>query len=330
MAKPILDMLFWDVHKLTGGTFALGWNWGWGYYRALKDMGIAGYGGIISGYKHTPSDVVMITDGIHMCIRNEPQITPDFFARIRREKKKLVVIIYESIFANDRNIEGGPSNSFMYILKNNAKWKAMLKFANLIVCADPHDAWTINNNKNYKHYPKTIYLPLAVDEKVLIPQPERIWKSCFIGSIWIPGRKAIIHPILPSGLLDLPQLYHKGNDYETALNSTRNYNKVAGKYAINLNVRTMFAGLQLRIFETMAMGRVCLSQKPTNLPGRMDLYKSLKNVLWYDKDGDITWRLKTYLKNQEGMIRIGNNARQEILDKHTHTHRIKSILANLK
>lgn len=329
MDNPRCDFLFWDVHKLTGGTFALGWNWGWGYYRALKDMGYAGYGGLISGYKHTPSDVVIMTDGIHMCIRNEPQVNAKFFSQIKRDKKKLVIIFYESIFANDRNIEGGPSNSFMYMLKNNAKWKAMVAHADLFVCADPHDAHVINHDKKYSKYPKTIHLPLAVDEKVLVPQPDRIWKSCFVGSIWIPGRKAIIHPVLPSGLLDLPQLYHKGNDYETALKSTQNYNKVVGKYAINLNIRTMFAGLQLRIFETMAMGRVCLSHKPTDLPGRRGLHKTVKNVLWYDKDADITWRLKTYLNNHSGMELIGKNARQEILDKHTHTHRIKSILAHL-
>ena len=323
------DFLFWDVAKLTGGTFALGWNWGWGYYRAIQDMDIAGYGGLISGYKHTPSDVVMMTDGIHMCIRNEPQVNDAFFSKIKRAGKKLVVIIYESIFANDRNIEGGKQKGFMYILKNNAKWKSMVKHANLIVCADPHDSWTINNNAAYKHYPKTIYLPLAVDEKTFVPQPDRMWRSCFIGSIWIPGRKAIIHPILPSGLLDLPQLYHKGNDMKTALAYSKKYNEVAGKYAINLNVRTMFAGLQLRIFETMAMGRVCLSQKPTNLPGRQNLHKSLKNVLWYDHDHMITSKLQVYLKNQSGMTLIGNNARKEILEKHTHTHRIKSILANL-
>lgn len=292
-------------------------------------MGCAGYGGLISNYKHTPSDVVIMTDGIHMCIRNEPQVTPQFFSRIKKDKKKLVIIIYESIFANDRCIEGGKNRDFMYMLKNNAKWKAMISHADLLVCADPHDAWVINNDKKYKNYPKTVYLPLAVDETVLVPQDERIWKACFIGSIWIPGRKAIIHPVLPSGLLDLPQLYHKGNDYDTALKSTKHYNKEAGKYAINLNVRTMFAGLQLRIFETMAMGRVCLSQKPTNLPGRQDLHKSLKNVLWYDKDSDITWRLKTYLNNHSGMELIGKNARQEILDKHTHTHRIKSIFSYL-
>lgn len=324
-----VDFLFWDVHKLTGGTFSLGWNWGWGYYRALKDMGMAGYGGLISGYKHSSSDVVMMTDGIHMCIRNEPQVTPQFFARLKRDKKKIVIIIYESIFANDRNIEGGPNKDFMYMLKDNAKWKSMIAHADLMVCADPHDAWVIKNDKRYKHYPKTIYLPLAVDEKTIVPQPDRIWKSCFIGSIWIPGRKAIIHPILPSGLLDLPQIYHKGNDYKTALAYTKKYNEVAGKYAINLNVRTMFAGLQLRIFETMAMGRVCLSHKPLNLPGRTNLHTSLKNVLWYDSDSEITAKLKNYLHNHTGMTNIGNNARQEILDKHTHTHRIKSILSNL-
>ena len=329
MTKPRCDFLFWDVHKLTGGTFALGWNWGWGYYRALKDMGMAGYGGIISGYKHTSSNVVMITDGIHMCIRNEPQVTPQFFARIKRERKKLVIIIYESIFANDRNVEGGKHNGFMYMLKNNAKWKAMLQHANLIVCADPHDAWMINNNAAYKHYPKTIYLPLAVDEKALVPQPDRIWKACFIGSIWIPGRKAIIHPILPSKLLDLPQCYHKGNDYPTASNSTRNYNKVAGKYAINLNVRTMFAGLQLRIFETMAMGRACMSHIPTNLPGRTNLHKSLKNVIWYNEDNSITRKLQHFIQRPKILIDMGDKARQEVLNKHTHTHRIKSILANL-
>lgn len=323
-----VDMLFWDVARLTGGTFALGWNWGFGYYRALQDMGMAGYGGLISGYQHTPSDVVMITDGIHMCIRNGGEVDEAFFQKIKAAGKKLVVLIYESIFANDRNVEGSKYNTFMYTLKNNARWKAMKKYADLLVCADPHDVWKINQAKDGS-WPTTVYLPLAVDEKVLIPQEERIMKACFIGSIWIPGRKAIIHPVLETGLLELPNIYHKGNTFETALESTKYYNKVAGKYAINLNVRTMFAGLQLRIFEAMAMGRVCLSQKPTNLPGRQDLHKTLKNVLWYDNDQQISAKLKAYCQNESGMTNIGNNARQEILDKHTHTHRIKAILQYL-
>jgi spore maturation protein CgeB len=77
------------------------------------------------------------------------------------------------------------------------------------------------------------------------------------------------------------------------------------------------------------MGRVCLSQKPTNLPGRMNLHTTLKNVLWYDKDTDITSKLKTHLQNEKGLKVIGDNARQEVLAKHTHTHRVKSMLANI-
>jgi len=136
---------------------------------------------------------------------------------------------------------------------------------------------------------------------------------------------------LPSGLLDLPNIYHRGITFDTSLKSTRYYNKVAGKYAINLNLPTMFAGLQLRIFETMAMGRVCFSHKPTNLPGRENLDKSLKNVLWYTSPTEIVPRLQAYLgPYKNNMVNIGNKAREEVIAKHTHTHRIKTILANLK
>ena len=214
------------------------------------------------------------------------------------------------------------------MLKTNPKWRLLMQYVDLMVCADPHDAWMINNDSTYKSYPKTIYLPLAIDEEVFKPIDEWYWKSCFVGSIWVARRKVVIEKI-PKGLIELPNLYHKGDDFETALESSEYYNKKAGRYAVNLNLRTFFAGLQLRIFETMAMGRVCLSHKPTNASGRTNLHTTLKNVLWYDDNNQITPKLQAYLNNKEGMQNIGAKAREEVIKSHTHTHRIKSIIANL-
>lgn len=327
-----IDFLFWDVSRFTGGKFSLGWNWGWGYYRALKDMGMAGYGGTLDKYSHTNSQVVIITDGIQISMRDNPKATEKFFAEIKRRGQKLVIIMYESLFANDNlltDLPGGNRKDFMHYLHNNHKWNAMVKHADLMVFADPHDVHTIHNNPKFKHYPKTIYLPLAVDEKVIVPQPVRVWKSCFIGSLWVANRKKIIHPVLSSGLLEVPQIFHKGNNWTEAINSTKTYNQIAGKYAINLNIRTLFSGLQLRIFETMAMGRVCVSHKPTDAAGRTDLWKDLENVVWYDNDSQIVPTLKDCFSNKKKLVHIGGMARREIMSKHTHTHRIKSILASL-
>lgn len=319
-----VSFLIWDAWSATN-LWSLGYNWGWGYYRALRDMGLADYGGLIKGYDHRKDDVAIITDPIH--IATKERTSPDFFKRVKDDGKKLVFIIYESIFDNDQPVEaGGSSRNHMYLLKDNPTWLSMMGHADLLVVADPRDAYMVKEDQHHR-WPKTIYLPLAVDEKVFVPQPSRIPKACFIGSRWISGRAELLNRA--GSMVEYPKTPYGGHSFAEKMASTKAYAEVCGKYGVNLNVRTVFAGLQLRIIETMALGRVCVSHKPTNLPGREDIWKQLKAVKWYDSPQDMVVTLRNMLGNEKAMLEIGDRARAEFLANHTHTHRIKSILTAL-
>ena len=85
----------------------------------------------------------------------------------------------------------------------------------------------------------------------------------------------------------------------------------------------------------MALGRVCVSHKPENVKGRIDLYKDLHNLIWYNNSAKqpnqkgIIKTIKDVVNNKNKIIEIGQKARQEIVDNHTHDIRVDQIMKEL-
>lgn len=321
-----IDVIHWDVLKATGGLFSLGWNWGWGYHNAAIRKDMAGWSGKPSNYPNTNSDVVFLIDPVHMAYNKS--VSMQLLERLKKENKKIVLIEYESIFQNDEPvIAGGSSTSWTSHIGNDPLWRKMMETSDLLVVADPHDKYIIHEKPT--GYPPTIYLPLAVDETIFVPQKNFIKKACFIGSKWV-GRRPQILNMIPNKFIDYPTTNTKGSTFADKRKATENYVQTCGKYAANLNVRTVFAGLQLRIFETMALGRMCVSHKPSFAKGRENLHKSLQNVVWYDDDFRITQTLQSlFAKPYHAINSFGERARQEVVSKHTHSIRIDQILEHI-
>lgn len=325
------NMLMWSL--CVSGAYTLGWNWGWGYYRTFKINKMDGFGGYIGHYKYQKGDLALITDPIHLSNRN--QISVDQAKRIRDANKKVVYMCYESLNLNDFPIGGKGLRSYRDKVEANPNWRAMMENSDLLVVADPHDKWALENNPNPKNikYPKIVYLPLAVDHRLFVPQKPYVNKACFIGNM-VAHRIRYLKPI-PKTIIDYPKTVNGGSTYLAKLKDTQNYVAILGKYAVNLNIRTLFSGLQLRIFETMALGRVCVSHKPTDAQGRVDLWKDLENVVWYDNSfanpnqKKIIATIQNVLKDRKRAAAIGAAAREEIVQKHTHDIRVNQIMKEL-
>lgn len=327
-----VHLLMWNL--CVSGAYTLGWNWGWGYYRSLKIRKADGFGGFIGAYNYQPGDIAIITDPIHLSNRN--QITVGQAKRIKKANNKVVYMCYESLIANDVPVGANGVRGYRKKVESNPAWRAMMENADLLVVADPHDKYALENDPNPSKikYPKIIYLPLAVDHRLFVPQKKLVKRACFIGSRLVANRGKYLNPI-PKSLIDYPRTVNGGKNYTAKLKDTQTYVNVLGKYAVNLNIRTLFAGLQLRIYETMALGRVCVSHKPENLPGRIDLWKDLKNVVWYDNSAKnpnqtaIVKAIKWALNSDRRIKEIGEHAREEVVANHTHDVRITQIFKAL-
>jgi spore maturation protein CgeB len=165
-----------------------------------------------------------------------------------------------------------------------------------------------------------------VDTDLFIESKKINYKCCIYASK--NGDRSILMDKLSNN--EIFNIYKINYDYDITFDDKKqdviNYINLTNKYLINLNSKSMAAGIQNRVYETMAVNRISLSHKPTNIPGRIDIWKSLDNVIWYDDENDIINLCNDIIINIDKYNYIMENARNEVLNKYTPKHNIDKIL----
>ncbi len=178
------------------------------------------------------------------------------------------------------------------------------------------------------------YLPLAADEELFVNKYERRSDSIiFIGSSTDNRNKFICE--LPESL----KLILVGNRWKTrlsksCLNSFEIINKniklsqlitYYNQYNFILNMKSsenVLSGINMRTFETMAMGCCLLNDDVEDLNLH---FENGKHLLVYQNADDLyrLWELMLYDRNK--MVLIQNNAASQVRNNHTYKHRIASM-----
>lgn len=83
--------------------------------------------------------------------------------------------------------------------------------------------------------------------------------------------------------------------------------------------------LNMRVFETMAIGRPLLTNRDAAVNGLTDLFEEGTHFTGYDDD-DLIAQAGMLLGDAALRDRLSAAARQEVLAKHTYTHRIRTLL----
>lgn len=311
-----IDFVVWNI------AYSLGWNWGASYCRVLNERGLGGFTGPLARFEHTGSDAVVFIDTAQIC--RDAACTVDLVRRVKARGHKIICMFYESVFNWDFEEDG-----FDRKLAHNDLWRTFLASADLLVVSDPRDKYCFEHEPHGLRIPRVEYIPLAADPAMFAPQQEIIPKACFIGSRGVGDRPRIFESI-PEGIIDFPNTSSGGIEYQVRFNDTLAYARTCGKYAVNLNLRTLFSGVQVRVYETMALGRVCLSHKTRDLPGRVGLWTQLRNVAWYDSPEQIAPKIRELVSDMGGTSEMGARARQEFLQAHTTEHRVDLLVEHIR
>lgn len=105
------------------------------------------------------------------------------------------------------------------------------------------------------------------------------------------------------------------------------YRRFSCQTKINLNIvrkphATVYASATSRIFELASMG-CCIVSNPYN--GIEEWFTDRKEVLVVKNEEEIPELYKWLLSDEEGRLRLGNAARQRLLQEHTYAHRAREI-----
>lgn len=317
------------------------WNLAGAYYSWLCKLNINGIYNDFNRYcfdKNFNSNIIFLM-GPHYTSKMCSEDNVNFFIKIIKEKKiKLVLFEYESLFNCDyssnyiyNNLHYDEvSNNNSKDRNNNKNWINLISNADLLIVSDPRDEYIISNKMfSCDYYCKTISQPYCVDTDVFTENMEKINKICFFGSS-AGDRVNLINNIKNNCLFDI---HHTSYDwditYEQKKKDIINYVNIVSKYLVNINTKSMAAGIQNRIYETMAVNRFCVSHKPTNLPGRQDIWKNIKNVIWYNDYSEIISICTDVVNNEEKYSYILKNCREEVLKNFTPEINIRKAIDNL-
>ncbi|MEM3737519.1 MAG: glycosyltransferase [Candidatus Bathyarchaeia archaeon] len=161
------------------------------------------------------------------------------------------------------------------------------------------------------------FLPLACDPIVhkRLDVPE-IYDFAFVGRLdgkYYEQRRVFMEELtkfFPKSFIGQGYLHH---DYVKLYNMA--------KIIVNFHV---FPGLNRRIFEAMACGRLLLTN---DFSGRNLLFEDGKHLVIYKDLPDAVEKIKYYLKHEEERETIARNGQNEVYSKHTWLHRAKYILS---
>jgi hypothetical protein len=161
------------------------------------------------------------------------------------------------------------------------------------------------------------WLPLACDREAHRPiERRKDYDIAFVGSI-----ERSLHAQRIDRLDRLAHHFSILND--TALDADAMSEAYArGRLAFNSSVAQ---DLNMRVFETMAMGVPQLTNRDADVNGLLDLFRDGEHLIAYDDD-DLVEKAAYYLADENARLQLGRRAREEVLARHTYAHRVQTLL----
>lgn len=101
-----------------------------------------------------------------------------------------------------------------------------------------------------------------------------------------------------------------------------NYVEIINRTKINLNIELFDFGLSTRVFETLACGGFLLTYGA--YPKEDQLFEDGKHLVYFNWD-NLEEKIDYYLNHEEERKKIGEQGKQEVLNKHTYIHRVRQL-----
>ena len=98
------------------------------------------------------------------------------------------------------------------------------------------------------------------------------------------------------------------------------------KLAFNSSI---FQDVNMRVFETMAMGCALLTNRDAEYNGLLDLFEDGKHLLAYTED-NLVELAREYISNDAAREALAQVGREEVLEHHTYLHRVDKILETMQ
>ncbi len=166
----------------------------------------------------------------------------------------------------------------------------------------------LNFNKNVK------WLPLAADEDIHIKKDvEKNISVSFVGSM-NNNRVAMINYLLDHGC-PVELFYTK-----------EKYCDIVNRSVINLNIGINNSGIQQRVFETLAMGGLLLTNK---IEGNM-IFEDCKHLVYFENFDQLLFNIQYYIRAHDFRNEISKQGREEVLKNHTYVNRVQTIINDFK
>lgn len=163
------------------------------------------------------------------------------------------------------------------------------------------------------------WLPLACDPEVHYPvEMERPYDISFAGAAsWaVHQERARLLTLLAHDFSVLAREGVHGDELCSTVSS--------GRLTFN---HSAVQDLNMRIFEALAMGRPLLTNRASEANGLLDLFEDGKHLIAYDSDEDLVDKVRRYLDDESAREALARQGREEVLQRHTYSHRVEEILA---
>ena len=166
----------------------------------------------------------------------------------------------------------------------------------------------------YKQFNKnSFYLPLGADKDMHREiNIEKTIDVGFCGSL-NNNRINMINYLLDKGIL----IQYSYN--------TEKYAEIISNTKINLNIGITESGYQMRVFEILSAGGFLLTNKVKD----ENLFKDKECLVYYNSFDELVNLCYYYSMNYEEAQKIANKGREEVLEKHTYTHRAQTIIGDI-
>lgn len=100
------------------------------------------------------------------------------------------------------------------------------------------------------------------------------------------------------------------------------YHEIVAKSKINLNLGIGKTGIQMRVFEVLAMGGFLMSG---NIMDEGKIFEDRKHLVYFD-ERSIEDLIEYYLTHDKEREEIAECGHREVLEKHTYRHRVRQII----
>ncbi len=97
-----------------------------------------------------------------------------------------------------------------------------------------------------------------------------------------------------------------------------------GRFVFN---HSAVSDLNMRVFETLAMKSVLLTNRDSARNGLFDLFQDGNHLLVYDNEDHLVSLVERYLDDETERERIARAGYDEVMAKHTYAHRVQTMLS---